>query len=159
MKLNSFRELNIIAYIQPIFLDYDWKIVGSRVGGEREKTSYNWRTMIDKGINIACGSDAPVESFNVIHGIYEGVTRKDLEGNPKGGWLPEECLTVDEAVYGFTMGGAYASFEENIKGSIELRKLADAAVLSENIFQVDPDNIKDIDVEMTIFNGKVVYKI
>lgn len=154
--LNKFKELDIVAYIQPIFLDYDWKIVGDRVGKDREITSYNWKTMIDKGIKIACGSDAPVETFNVLSGIYEAVTRKDLEGNPKEGWLIEQSLTVDESVYGYTMGGAYASFEEDIKGSIEVGKLADFVVLSEDIFKIEVDRIKDIEVEMTIFNGKII---
>lgn len=154
--LNKFKELNIIAYIQPIFLDYDWKIVRDRVGKDREKTSYNWKTMVDKGVKIACGSDAPVETFNVLYGIYEAVTRKDLEGNPKKGWLVEQSLTVDEAIYGYTMGGAYASFEEDIKGSIEIGKLADFVVLSEDIFKIKKDKIKDVEIEMTIFNGKIM---
>ena len=154
--LEKFEELNIIAYIQPIFLDYDWKIVESRVGKELARTSYNWWTMVDKGVTIACGSDCPVESFNVLHGIYEAVSRKDLDGNPSGGWMAEQSLTVGEAVYGFTIGGAYASFEENIKGSIEEGKLADVVVLSRNIFEIPVDEIKDVKVEMTIFNGEIV---
>lgn len=154
--LNKFAELKIIAYIQPIFLDYDWKIVRSRVGENRERTSYNWKTMLDKNITIACGSDSPVETFNVMKGIYEAVTRKDLDGNPQGGWLPEQRLTVDEAVYGYTMGGAYASFEENIKGSLEEGKLADMVVLSKDIFNMEEDSIKDVEVVATIFGGELV---
>lgn len=154
--LNKFAELKIIAYIQPIFLDYDWKIVRSRVGENRERTSYNWKTMLDKNITIACGSDSPVETFNVMKGIYEAVTRKDLDGNPQGGWLPEQKLTVDEAVYGYTMGGAYASFEENIKGSLEEGKLADMVVLSKDIFNMEEDSIKDVEVVATIFGGELV---
>lgn len=154
--LNKFKDLEAIAYIQPIFLDYDWKMVKSRIGEEREKTSYNWKTMVDMGTHIACGSDSPVDSFNVMYGIYEAVTRKDLKGNPEGGWLPEQGLTVEEALYGYTMGGAYASFEEDIKGSIEEGKLADMVVLSDNIFEIDPHKIKDVNVEMTIFNGKII---
>lgn len=156
--LNKFRELDLIAYIQPIFLDYDWKIVRDRVGEELEKTSYNWKSLVDKGVNIACGSDAPVETINVLHGIYEAVTRKDLEGNPKEGWLPEQSLTVEEAVYAYTMGGAYSSFEEKIKGSIEKGKLADLVVLSKDILEIAADEIKDVEVQMTIFNGKIVYE-
>lgn len=154
--LNKFKDLEAIAYIQPIFLDYDWKMVKSRIGEEREKTSYNWKTMVDMGTHIACGSDAPVDSFSVMYGIYEAVTRKDLKGNPEGGWLPEQGLTVEEALYGYTMGGAYASFEEDVKGSIEEGKLADMVVLSDNIFEIDPHKIKDVNVEMTIFNGKII---
>lgn len=154
--LNKFRELKAVAYIQPIFLDYDWKMVKDRIGVEREKTSYNWKTMVNMGTHIACGSDSPVDSFNVMYGIYEAVTRKDLKGNPDAGWLPEQGLTVKEALYGYTMGGAFASFEEDIKGSIKEGKLADLVVLSDDIFQINPNRIKDVNVEMTIFDGKVI---
>lgn len=156
--INKFKELDIVAYIQPIFLDYDWNMVKKRVGEDREKTSYNWKSMVDKGVKIACGSDAPVETFNVLYGIYEAVTRKDLAGQPTEGWLKNQALTVDEALYGYTMGGAFSSFEEDIKGSIEIGKLADIVVLSEDIFEIENDKIKDINVEMTVFNGKIIYK-
>ena len=156
--LNKFKELNMIAYIQPIFIDYDWKIVESRIGSELLKTSYNWKTLLHSGVHIACGSDAPVESFDVLNGIYEAVTRKDLKGNPEGGWMPEQKLTVEEAVWGFTKAGSYTSFEEDIKGSIEEGKVADIVVLSRNIFEIPEDEIKDIEVEMTIFDGEIVYE-
>lgn len=156
--LNKFKDLDLIAYIQPIFLDYDWKIVRDRVGEVLERTSYNWKTLVDKGVNIACGSDAPVETFNVLYGIYEAVTRKDLKGNPKEGWIPDQGLKVEEAVYGYTLGGAYSTFEEKTKGSIEKGKLADLVVLSRNIFEIPPEEIKNVEVLMTIFNGRIVYE-
>ncbi len=156
--LNKFRELNVIAYIQPIFLDYDWKIAESRVGSELIKTSYNWKTLVDNKVNIACGSDCPIEDLNVMEGIYEAVTRKDLNGKPDGGWMSEQKLTIEEAVYGYTLGGAYASFEEDIKGTIEEDKLADMVVLSQNIYKIPQDEIKNVKVEMTIFNGQIVYR-
>lgn len=155
--LNKFREMKAVAYIQPIFLDYDWSLAPMRVGKEREKTSYNWRTMVDSGVKIACGSDAPVEPFNVLNGIYEAVTRKDLKGKPAGGWMPEQKLQVYDAVYGYTMGGAYATFEDHIKGSIEANKLADMVVLSDDLFEIEVDEIKDIKVDATIFNGQIVF--
>lgn len=154
--LDRLKAHKILALIQPIFLDYDWKIVKDRVGEEREKTSYNWKTMVDTGVPIACGSDAPVETFNVLKGIYQAVTRKDLEGKPSEGWLIDQALTIDESIYGYTMGGAYASFEEDIKGSIEEGKLADMVVLSQDIKAVHPDEIKDITVDMTIFDGTII---
>lgn len=156
--LNKLSELNMVTYIQPFFLDYDWKIVKDRVGEQREKTSYNWKTMLEKNIAISCGSDAPVDSLNVMYGIYEAVTRKDMDGNPNTGWLTDQSLTVEEALTGYTMGGAYTSFEENIKGSIEPGKLADMVVLSEDIFRISKDSIKDVKIDMTIFDGKIVYK-
>lgn len=155
---NKFKDINAMAYIQPIFLDYDWSMVSDRVGKNREKYSYNWKTMIDMGIHASMGSDAPVETFNVMKGIYEAVTRKDLKGNPEGGWLREQALTVEESIYGYTMEGAYASFEESIKGSLEEGKLADIVVLSGNPYTVDPNEIKDIEAEMTIIDGRIVYE-
>lgn len=154
--LDKFKELDAVAYIQPIFLDYDWKMVKARVGAEREKTSYNWKSLLDRGVHIPSGSDAPVETFNVMYGIYEAVTRKDLEGNPEGGWLPEQALTPYEALHAYTAEGAYASFEEGLKGSIEHGKLADMVVLSRDILSIDPHEIKDIKVESTIFGGRVL---
>ena len=154
--LEKFRDLDALAYIQPIFIDYDWKIVRDRVGEERERTSYNWKRMLEMGIHIPCGSDAPVETFDVMKGIYEAVTRKDLQGNPEGGWLPDQALTVKEALYGFTREGAYASFEEKEKGMIAEGYLADLVVLSEDIFSIDPDRIKDVKVQMTVFGGRIL---
>ncbi len=154
--LEKFRDLDALAYIQPIFIDYDWKIVRDRVGEEREATSYNWKRMLDMGIHIPCGSDAPVETFDVMKGIYEAVTRKDLQGNPEGGWLPDQALSVKEALYGFTREGAYASFEEKEKGMIAEGYLADLVVLSEDIFSIDPDRIKDVKVQMTVFGGRIL---
>lgn len=155
--LDKFKEFEMIAYIQPIFLEYDWQLVILRIGKEREKTAYNWKSMADRGVVIACSSDAPVEPFNVLNGIYEAVTRKDLAGNPEGGWMPEQRLNIDEAVYGYTRAGAYASFEEELKGSLEEGKLADMVVLSEDIYEVDIDRIKDLSVEATIFDGEIIF--
>jgi predicted amidohydrolase YtcJ len=156
--LNKFKEFNVIAHIQPIFLDYDLHIVEDRVGQVRAKTTYNWKGLLDRGVHIACGSDCPVENFDVLPGIYSAVTRKDLKGYPENGWLPEQSLTVMEALHGFTLGAAYASFEENLKGSVTPGKLADLVVLSEDIFEIDPDAIKDVKVEMTFIGGKLMYK-
>jgi len=156
--LDKFREDNVVATIQPIFLNYDLHMAEGRIGKERVKTSYNWKSLFDRGVHVACGSDCPVEPFDVLPGIYAAVTRKDLKGYPENGWLPEQKLSVYQALYGFTLGSAYASFEENIKGSIEEGKLADMAVLSDDIYQIEPDKIKDVEVMMTFVNGKLVYK-
>ena len=114
--------------------------------------------VLDKGIHIGAGSDAPVESFNPLLGIYAFVTRQTIDGYPKGGWLPEQKLTVEEAVYAYTMGSAYCSFEENIKGSITPNKLADIVILSDDIFSIDPNRIKDVEIDKTIIDGKIVYE-
>lgn len=156
--IEKFKKLDVIADIQPIFVSTDLAVVEERIGKERAKWTYNWKTFIDYGVHVAGGSDCPVEPFNPLYGIYAAVTRKNLDGYPENGWLPEQKLTVEEALYIFTMGSAYASFEENIKGSITPGKLADIAVLSDNIFEIEPDGIKDVNVEKTIVDGEIVYE-
>ncbi|MBF8984378.1 amidohydrolase [Lutibacter sp. B2] len=156
--LNRMADENILAYIQPIFIDYDMHIVEDRIGVLKSKKTYNWKSMIRKGIKIAGGSDAPVVSFNIFENMYSAITRKDLSGSPHNGWLPEEKLTVDEAVRLFTIDGAYASFEEDIKGNLEIGKLADIVVLSEDIYEIEEDKIKDVEALMTIIGGKIVYE-
>lgn len=153
--IRRFSKENIIAYIQPIFIDYDLHIVENRVGIDYSKGTYNWKSMINCGVKAAGGSDAPVVSFNIMDNIYSAVARKDLNGYPDSGWLPLEKLTVDEAVKLFTINAAYASFEEDIKGSIEVGKLSDMVVLSEDIYSIEEDRIKDVSVDMTIVGGKV----
>lgn len=149
---------NIVAYIQPIFIEYDMHMAEDRVGPERIKTSYNWRDMYDKGIVLAMGTDCPVESFNPLPNIYSAVTRKDLELQPEGGWYPEQALTLDEAIDGYTKTAAYMSHDEDIKGTLEVGKLADMVVLNEDIYSIEPEKIKDISVAMTIVGGDIKYK-
>ncbi len=156
--LDRFKALDAIAYIQPIFVSTDWQVAPKRIGIERTKTSYNWKSLLDRGVYLACGSDCPVEPFDVLPGIYAAVTRKDLQCNPEDGWMPSQKLTIAEALYGFTMAGAYASFEENIKGSISIGKLADAVVLSHDLYEINPNEIKDVKVEMTFVGGKLFKK-
>lgn len=156
--INKFKQMNIIAYVQPIFLHYDMHIVEDRIGKERAKYSYNWKRMMDMGIHVAGGSDCPVEKFDILPNIYSAVTRKDLNGYPDEGWLPNEKLTLDEALRIFTIEGAYASFEEDIKGTIEVGKLADIAILEKDLYKVAPEEIKDVKVDMTIMDGKIVYE-
>ena len=133
-------------------------IVRDCIGEELEKTSYAWKTMMDLGLHVTFGSDAPVISFNVMEGIYSAVTRKDLSGKPDSGWLPQQKISVYDAVYAYTMGGAYASYDEGRKGSIRNGKYADFAVLDRDIFKIPEDEIKDVSVIMTVLNGKEVYR-
>jgi hypothetical protein len=155
--MEKFKEMDLIAYIQPIFLHYDLHIVEDRIGKERAKYTYNWKRMNNMGIHLAGGSDAPVERFDILPNIYSAVTRKDLNGKPENGWLPDEKVSVEEAVKMFTVEGAYASFEEDVKGTLEADKYADLVVLDKNIFEINEEDIKDVKVDLTIMNGKVVY--
>lgn len=157
-QLDQMKAMDMIAYIQPIFLNYDIGIIETRVGARRAATSYNWKEFLDKGIPISGGSDCPVESLDIMDNIYSAVTRKALNGEPAGGWRPEQCLTVEDALYSFTMGGAYAAFAEDRLGSITPGKVADFAVLSEDLFAVVPDDIKDIEVLATYLGGRLMYR-
>ncbi|TCO74762.1 amidohydrolase [Marinisporobacter balticus] len=156
--LDQFKKLSIIANIQPIFLNTDWKIAENRVGKERLTYSYCWRKYIDMGILCVGSSDAPIESFNPLYGIYTAVTRKDLDGFPEGGWMPEENLNIKEAIHMFTINGSYLSHEEDIKGSIEIGKYADFVVLSDDLCKINKAYIKDVTVEETIVGGEYIFK-
>lgn len=152
--LDDFKKYHILPYIQPIFLDYDITMVEARVGKEKADTSYAFKTLYKLG---GCGgSDCPVELPNVLKGIQCAVTRKTLKG--VGPYVEREALTLKEALQSFTLNGAYASFEEASKGSIEVGKDADFVILTENPFEVDVNRIKDIEVYKTYLNGKCVYK-
>ena len=152
--LNKFKDLNLHAYVQSIFLDYDINIVEDRIGSDRAKTSYNFNTLF-KETSMSNGSDCPVELPNVLAGIYCAVTRKTLDG--KGPFLPNQALSVYDAILSFTRLGAYASFEEDIKGDIAVGKVADFVILSDNLFDIDDDKIKDVKVLNTFLDGKCVY--
>lgn len=155
--LEKLRKGDLLAYIQPVFINSDMEIVEKRIGKERMNRVYAWKTMRDMGIKTSGGSDAPVESFNILENVYFAVTRKNMKGQPEGGWLPEEKLTVDEAVRLFTIDSAYPSFDEKKRGSLEVGKYADMVVLDRNIYEIPPEEIKDAKVVCTIMDGRLCY--
>jgi predicted amidohydrolase YtcJ len=155
--LEQMQEMGVVCDIQPIFVPTDMKILENRIGKARASQSYVWKTMREMGIQTAGGSDSPVESCNPILGLSAAVTRADLNDNPTGGYMPDEKLTVFEAIDLFTNGSAYAEKTEDIKGSLTKGKLADFVILSDNIFEVNPEKIKDIKVEATYISGECVY--
>ena len=119
---------------------------------------YAWKTMLDMGIHASGGSDAPVESFDIMENIYFAVTNKNIKGLPEQGWIPEEKMSVDEAVKLFTKDAAYASYSEETNGTIEMGKHADLVVLEKDIYEINPDDIKTTKVDMTFVAGNCVYK-
>ncbi len=155
--LDACRELGVVCDIQPVFVSNDHPFVESRVGKARAKLSYAWKTMLNMGIAAAGGSDAPVADCNPIFGIYAAITRQDTAGNPPHGWLPEQKLTLDEAIHLFTAGSAFASFHELNRGSLTPGKLADFVVLSDDLTQVPPAALKDVTVSATYIGGECVY--
>jgi hypothetical protein len=156
--ITEMRRVGVVADVQPKFLTTDMRWAQDRVGTQRMRSSYSWHTMLKAGIPLAGGSDCPVEPADPLFGIYAAVTRKDMDGNPKGAFYPNERVTLEEAVRMFTLGGSYAAFQEDQKGTLEPGKLADFVVLSEDLFRVAPDDIKDLEVLMTVVGGEVAYK-
>lgn len=153
-----FAKLGVIPSMQPTHATSDMPWVEDRLGPERIRGAYAWRKFLDQGCRIPCGSDFPVESPNPLWGIYSAVTRQDHQGWPEGGWCPEERMTLEEVVRGFTIDAAWAEFAENLKGSIEVGKLADFTVLDKDIFSITPAEILKTRVMYTIIGGKIVYE-
>lgn len=157
-QLERFRIQGVIADIQPSFISSDFGLVDLHLGKERASWTYRWKDFAKYNIKMAGGSDCPVENYKPLHGIYAATTRQDKQGYPPGGWFPEQKLDLDEALHMYTMGSAYCSFEEDIKGSIKAGKLADMVVLSGNISATEPEMIKNIRVDLTMVDGKIVYR-
>lgn len=145
--IKGIRELGLLVCVQPQFAISDFW-VESRLGHERARWTYALRSMMDGGIPIAASSDAPAEVLNPLLGLWAAVARKSF---------PEESVSVKEALEAYTIKGAYFSFEEDSKGSIEVGKYADVTVLSHDPFKVDPEEIRNIRVEMTVVDGKAVF--
>ncbi len=153
-----FNSLGIIPSMQPTHATSDMPWAEMRLGSERVKGAYAWRSMLQTCAHIIGGSDFPVESVNPLFGIYAAVTRQDKNGNPLDGWYSDQRMTREEAVRSFTQWAAFGSFEENEKGTIEVGKWADLTILSKDIMKIPPKEILDARVEMTIVNGKIVYE-
>jgi len=153
-----FSALGVIPSMQFTHCTSDMAWVDSRLGAERSRGAYAWRSLAAAGSRIPGGSDFPVESTNPFLGIYAAVTRSDLDGNPPGGWHPGERLTVREAVEAFTVNAAYAAHEEETAGSLSPGKRADFIVCSDDVFTVDPAAIPRIRVLATVIGGEIVYR-
>ncbi len=155
--VDRIAKLPVVVDIQPMFVSTNVRWSETRVGGERAKYHYCWRTLLDRGVILTAGSDSPCESFAPMDGIYAITTRKGMDGWPAGGWFPEERVTVYEAVSMYTRNAAFVSYEEDRKGTIESGKLADFVLLDADVFRTEPEKIKDICVKKTYLGGKLVY--
>lgn len=155
--LDRFKNQEILAYVQPIFLEYDLHMVEDRVGKELASTSYAFKTLMDSGVHTSGGSDCPVEHFNVMNNIYCAVTRKDLLGQPVDGFNKKEALTMQQALQAFTIEGAYASREEHIKGSLEIGKYADFVMLDKDLLVIENEKIRNVNVLMTVLGGEITF--
>jgi predicted amidohydrolase YtcJ len=153
-----FAGLHVIASMQPYHAIDDGRWAAKRIDAERIKTTYAFRSLLDSGATLAFGSDWPVAPMVPLMGIYAAVTRRTLDDKNPDGWVPEQKITVEEAIHAYTVGSAFAEYEEAIKGSIQAGKLADLVVLSQDILHIDPVEIQNTRVDLTVFDGKVIYK-
>lgn len=153
-----FKTLGVIPSMQPYHCIDDGRWAEKRLGAERSKTTYAFRSLLDAGASLSFGSDWFVAPLDPIQGIYAAVTRQTLNGDHPNGWVPEQKISVAEAVKCYTINDAYAEFAEREKGSLEVGKLADFVMTSDDIFEIDPVKIRDIKVAMTVVGGKVVFE-
>ncbi|HEY2472227.1 MAG TPA: amidohydrolase [Terracidiphilus sp.] len=153
-----FAQLGVIASMQPYHAIDDGRWAVTELGPERIKSSYAWKSLLDAGATLAFGSDWPVAPLDPVMGIYAAATRRTLDGKNPDGWIPEQRIIVAQAVHAYTVGSAYAEHQEKVKGSIEPGKLADLVVLSDDIFTIPPESIENTKVDLTIFDGKVIYQ-
>jgi hypothetical protein len=154
-----FKELDIIASMQPTHATSDKNMAEDRVGPQRIKGGYAWQTFLDQGTVVAAGSDFPVEHSNPFFGLYSAVTRMDHEGNPDGGWYPNESMSREQALKAFTIDAAYAGHQEEVLGSIEPGKWADFILIDTDYFNAPASKLWDIKVLETWVAGKKVYEL
>jgi predicted amidohydrolase YtcJ len=158
VDIPRFAKLKVIASVQPYHAIDDGRWADKRIGAERVKTTYAFRSLLDAGVTLAFGSDWFVAPMVPLAGIYAATTRRTLDEKNPNGWVPDQKITVHEAVHAYTVGSAYAAKEERNVGSLEPGKLADLAVLSDDIFHIDPIAIEKTKIDLTIFDGKVVFE-
>lgn len=156
--IEAFGKQKIVASVQPYHAIDDGRWAQKRIGPERIKTTYAFRSLLDSGAIVTFGSDWTVAPLNPLLGVYAAVTRRTLDGKNPEGWIPEERIGVEEALVCYTRNNAYAMFREDDLGTLEPGKLADIVVLSGDPFQVEDSRIKNLEVLHTIVGGKTVYK-
>lgn len=155
-----FGRLGVLASMEPIHADPGTNEVWEpAIGPERAQRGFPWRSLEKAGARLIFSSDWPATiSVDPIRGLHNAVNRRTIDGRPPGGWIPQERISLESALRAYTYNGAYASFEESIKGTLTEGMLADAVVLSQDLFRIDPMDIYKTKVVMTIFNGKIVYR-
>ena len=150
-----FAQLGVIASMQPVHLLTDMAWAGARIGPERSKRAYAWKSFLDRGVTLAFGTDYPVESISPFRGLYAAITRANVEGTQT--FEPQEKITIDEAIYAYTQASAFAEFREKIKGRLEPGYLADIVVLDRDITKASPQEVLHTQVLRTVVGGDTVY--
>jgi predicted amidohydrolase YtcJ len=153
-----FGKLGVVASMQPVHLSDDGRWAGKRLDERRLKGTYAFRTLLDTGAHVAFGTDWAVAPLNPFFGVLAAVTRQTTDGKNPGGWIPEQKITLEEAVRCYTAGSAYAEFQENFKGTLATGKLADFIIVSDDIFSEPPQKMLTTKVLTTVVDGKVVYQ-
>jgi hypothetical protein len=156
--LPRFAAEGIIPSMQPYHAIDDGRWADKVIGPERAKTTYAFRSLLDTGARLAFGSDWFVAPPTPLEGIYAAVTRLTLDGEHPGGWVPEQRISVEDALRAYTIGSAYAAFEEQEKGTLEPGKLADFVLLERDITRIPPEEIRDVKVMLTVVGGQVVFE-
>jgi len=154
---DRFAQLGVIASMQPYHAIDDGRWAEGRIGHDRASRTYAFRTFLDHGVRLAFGTDWSVAPLNPMFGLYAATTRATLDGKNPGGWFPEQKLTVKETIEAYTMGSAYAEFQDQVKGSITPGKLADMVLLSDDVLAIDPVKLRDVKVLKTWVGGKLTY--
>jgi len=153
-----FRDLGVIASMQPAHAISDKRWAQDRLGEYRVLGAYSWHTFMAHGVHVPFGTDWPVEPIDPYLGLYAAVTRQSTEGEPAGGWWPEERLSIEDAIRNYTAEGAYATFEEREKGQVVAGMLADLVVHSRDLLTIAPREILQTEADITVFDGRVVYE-
>jgi len=154
---DRFAQLHVIASVQPYHAIDDGRWAEGRIGHDRASRTYAFRTFLDHGVRLAIGTDWNVAPLDPMLTLYAATTRATLDGKNPSGWFPEQKLTIKEAIEGYTMGSAFAEFQENVKGSITPGKLADMVLLSDDILNIDPATLRNVKVLKTWVGGKLTY--
>jgi predicted amidohydrolase YtcJ len=155
---DRFAAMNVIASVQPYHAIDDGRWAERRIGPDRIKTTYAFRTLIDKGVRLALGTDWTVAPLNPMLTLYAATTRATLDGRHPDGWVPEQKISITEAVTAYTSGSAFAEFQDAVKGTIVRGKVADLVILSDDVFSIPAARLKDVQVLTTVAGGKVVHQ-
>jgi predicted amidohydrolase YtcJ len=153
-----FAELGVIASMQPYHAIDDGRWAERLIGHERARTTYAFRSLLDAGARVAFGSDWFVAPPTPLEGIYAAVTRRTLDDRNPGGWIPEQRVTVEEALAAYTSAGAHASFDEAEKGRLIRGQLADLVLLDRDLMRIPPETIRDAQVLMTVIGGRIAFE-
>jgi predicted amidohydrolase YtcJ len=155
--LDRFAPLGVIASVQPYHVIDDGRWAETRIGPQRATTAYPFRSFADRHVRLAIGTDWPVAPLDPMLGLYAAATRATLDGRNPDGWVPEQKISVAEAIDGYTRTAAWAEFQERDKGTLAPGKLADLVVLGEDPFAIPPERLREVKVDLTLVGGRVVF--